>query len=267
MAVNIPLAIEYVKQISDSLALARLEFLLTETPPSNDVIHQFESNQRLDGGWSPFWISNYSSVDATCFRLAKAHQLGLNTAVSSIAKAVDFLLNRQQLDGKWEEEPSVAKVAPPWASPGDLASQLYLTANCGYWIALLSPIQPSKDKATNFLLKHLGEHGRFPSYLHTHWLTAGLCYATGNRHHAEKIISYLENKQNEFSANNLTWLTVCLLAAKMPAHHPFLQRAINRLAQLQKPDGRWQSDDQMEEDVHVTLEALRALKLSGYFFN
>ena len=49
-----------------------------------------------------------------------------------IRGAVAFLATRQQPDDSLEEQPELASLAPPWAAPGDVAAEIYLTANAGY---------------------------------------------------------------------------------------------------------------------------------------
>ena len=57
---------------------------------------------------------------------------------------------------------------------------------------------------------------------------------------------------------------MALHRAGVPAAHPLLQRATPALAAAQQPDGRWVSEDGPKFDLHVTLEAIRALRLCGW---
>jgi len=107
------LAIAFVAHHGDPIEQARLRYLLSREHPAQETVAHLLSGQRPDGGWAPFWASDYSSLDATCFRLAQAEQLGLSAAEPAIACAVAFLARRQRADGSWEEDNSVASAAPP----------------------------------------------------------------------------------------------------------------------------------------------------------
>lgn len=118
-----------------------------------------------------FWAQDASSVDATCFRLGQCEQLGLTTN-EMIRGAVAFLAIRQQPDGSLDEQPELASAAPPWAAPGNVAAQIYRTANAGYWIRHYQPSNPALPRIQQVLTSHMDPHGRVPSFLPAHWLTA-----------------------------------------------------------------------------------------------
>ncbi|MDP9374612.1 MAG: squalene--hopene cyclase, partial [Chloroflexota bacterium] len=113
------LAVEFVGRHGDDVERARLRHLLAGASPPPAVVAALLAGQRADGGWPPFWAPDYSSLDATCFRLARAEALGLTTTEPALAGAVRFLADRQRADGGWEEDAAVREVAPPWAAPGD----------------------------------------------------------------------------------------------------------------------------------------------------
>ncbi len=70
-------ALAFVRANGDPIEQARLHSLLTQECPTSVVMQQVFTGQREDGGWSPFWAPDDSSLDATCFRLAQAEQLGI----------------------------------------------------------------------------------------------------------------------------------------------------------------------------------------------
>jgi len=260
---NLSLATQYIQSNASSLELARLRFILEGQPASAAVIAEFQASQRPDGGWSPFWAPDYSSLDATCFHLAQAQQLGIPFDTHVIAAALRCLAQRQKADGSWEEDPSIAALAPPWAKPGDLAATLYLTGNCASWLAASPEYAAESSRAAAFLAAHQEENGRLPSFLHTHWLAAGAWLRLGLTQPAMLALGYLQERFDDLSASHLAWLITTLLPAGLPSDHALVVRSLAKLADLQQLDGRWQSEDGADLDVNATLEALFAFKLCG----
>jgi len=258
---NLGLAIQYSLDNGNHIEQARLNYLLHGQSPSPAIVAEFSSTQNQDGSWSPFWATGYSSLDATCFHLAQAHQLGISMNEPVLSRALTFLTSNQDPDGSWEEDQSVVDIVPPWAKPGDLSAKLYITANCGYWLVVSQTHLETACKTGFYLKEHLEENGQLPSFAQTHWLSAGIWHALGMAGQIEKVMRYLMNRLDDFSANNLTWMITALRVVKIPADQPLILEALSRLESLQQVDGYWQSDDGPEYDVHTTLEALFALKL------
>jgi hypothetical protein len=259
--VNSMLAIQYIQKNGSPIEQARLNYLLHDQPASQEIIADFCASQNRDGSWSPFWSPDYSSLDATCFHFAQAQQLGIDINEPALTTAVAFIAERQKRDGSWEEEKSVAEIAPPWAKPGDQSALLYLTANCGYWLLRSQTYREKVRLAGSFLAQHLDETGQFASFLQTHWLAVAIWQKTGMEKQSQHTMRSLRFKLDQFSANNLTWMITALRSVDIPANQPLITEAIVRLASLQQMNGRWQSDDGSEYDVHTTLEALFAHKL------
>jgi hypothetical protein len=255
---NLQSALAYLYGRTNPAEQARLDYLLHNTPPAPAAVEQLLNGQRPDGGWSPFWAADYSSIDATCYRLAQADQMGLSPSQPALGRALAFLAYRQHADGSWQEEAAVADQAPPWAKPGNDAATLYLTANSGFWLAVLAG---SKDgpQAADYLQTYLDTEGRLPSFLHTHWLAAALWHNVGRHDTAECVLTYLSGQLAQLTPANLAWLILSLRRAGLPTDHPLLSAAATLLAQQQQPDGHWPADDGPAWDVHTTLEALRAL--------
>ena len=257
-------AMAYVNERGTAVERARLRYLLHGESAPADVREQFERGQRGDGGWSPPWAADYSSVDATCFQLAQADQLGLDRRSSLFIDAVRFLAERQRADGYWEEEADVADAAPLWATPGETAARLYLTANCGFWTAVTGLVPKAARDAAAYLSYHLREDGELPSFLQTHWLAAALWQQRGLVDEAAKSLGYLAGQAGDLSAGNLAWMFVALREGGVPAADAAIVAALDRLLALRDPAGHWPSDEGIENSVHVTIESLKAPQLFGH---
>ncbi|MBV9279673.1 MAG: terpene cyclase/mutase family protein [Chloroflexi bacterium] len=253
-------AYTFVREGGTDIERARLDYLLTGGRPPETIVVALFASQRGDGSWAPFWATDYSSLDATCYRLAQAEQLGLADAEPA-RRGLRFLAARQGSDVSWEEARSVRNVAPPWARPGDVAAQIYLTANCGYSLALGGRFSEAVGPAARFLADHLRNDGALPTFPHAHWLAAGLWYRVGGREAARCVMTHLAALLPGLPPSNLGWLVSALHRAGVPMDDRLLTRAAERLVQEQQPDGRWVSEDGPGRDVHATLEALRALRL------
>jgi hypothetical protein len=261
---NYELATQFIRAHGTPLELARLSVLEGGTA-STEVLVEFQASQRKDGGFPPFWAPDYSSLDAACFRLAQAQQLGIPMEAPVVAAVMRFLAGRQKADGSWEEEASNAAKAPPWATPGDLAATLYLTANCASWLAASAEVVSAPKRAAAFLSEHQEPSGRLPSFLHTHWLAAATWLRLGMELPAEFALEYLGSRFDDLSASHQAWLVTSLLTAGLDRYHPLISRSLAKLEVLHQPDGRWQSDDGPNFDVNTTLEALHAFRLCGVY--
>lgn len=259
MSIDLDQARAFVLAHGDAVEQARLQYIWSGEPVPGAMVDALLVGQRADGGWSPFWAPDYSGLDATCFRLAQADQMGIPATDPRIQQAIRFLAHRQHADGSWEEDESVRDLAPPWAVPGDPVAHLYLTANCGFWLAVAASAPADAALAAACLQEHLGKDGHLPGFLHAHWLAAGLWIAVGEQEAADRALAYLATRLNyDTPASNLSWLLTTLDRAGLPSDHPLITQAIELLILCQFTDGHWNSEDGPEQDVHVTLEAIRA---------
>ena len=253
-------AIDFVRSYGTALERARLNRLMGSCDGIPEAVEELENCQRADGGWASFWAQDASSVDATCFRLAQCEQLGLTTN-AMIRGAIAFLATRQQPDGSLEEQPELASLAPPWAAPWDVAAEIYLTANAGYWIRHYQPSNPALPRIHQFLTSHMGPDGQVPSFLPAHWLTAGLLYGLGDKLSAQQIMEGLRARLSELEASNFAWLINALCVMGVAPNSPLIADSLRRLEALQQDDGRWLGEKGEGQDVHTTLETLRAMSL------
>lgn len=271
MRIDFDRAVAYIREHGNEFDNIRLDELIGDgasTSPEQE--QRFFSGQRADGGWPPFWAPEYSSLDATCFRLAQGEGLLVNLFTPSLVnyppvRAIAFLRSRQQPDGSWEEDESVRDLAPPWAVPGELAPRLYLTANCGWWLAnatLTSFVSYDKaaQRAGAYLEQHLAQDGALPSLLHAHWLAAGLWIRLGHNDLADRTLDYLATRiDDSVPAGALAWMLTTLAGLGISPEHPLASRTVEQLTVQQRADGSWASEDGPERDPYVTVEALRGL--------
>jgi prenyltransferase beta subunit len=252
-------AIAFVKAHGNELEQLRLRLLLGEQVERSRAVDLIAQTQRADGGWAPLWV-DASALDSTCFRLAQLEQLDVTGNDNVVRQALQFISQKQRHDGSWEEDERWAEVAPPWCRPGDLSAKLYLTSNCAYWLTFFNSAPKSVRRAIDWLAAHVNFDGQMPSFLHAHWLTAGVLYSTEHQATAEKMLSYLQIRLHDLSPSNLAWLVNSLRGVGVSDTHPLIEQSRVLLISKQQPDGRWPSDDGPHQDVHTTLEAIRALR-------
>ena len=256
---DIQSAIQFVRNHGNKVEQARLNVLLQADNLVQEAVQELKGTQREDGSWSSFWAPDASSLDATCYRLAQTEQLEIKEA-GFIDQAISFIIGRQNQDGAFEEAAELAPVAPPWAMPGDDSAKIYLTANAGYWIRYYRSSAPCVSQIQVFLVSQLNHEGYLPTFLHANWLAAGLLYSLGDHKHAESIMNYLLAKLPELEASNLAWLINSLCVMDVSPEHQLISSAKNKLEQSQKEDGHWASEDGEWQDVHTTLECIRAIQ-------
>lgn len=260
-------AVAFVHEHGNEFDKARLDLLLGEGSLLSDEQEQrFFAGQRGDGGWAPFWAPDYSSLDATCFRVAQCEGLQITIMNQSLTRAVAFLRSRQRQDGSWEEDEVVHELAPPWARPGELAPRLYLTANCCWLLedTALSGTFVTTDEAVQragaYLERHLTEDGSLPSFLHAHWLATGFWIRLGRDDLAYRVLDYLATQiSDEVPASSLAWMLTTLGGLGIAPDHPLAQKATSLLMSQQRADGSWASEDGPDRDSYVTVEVLRGL--------
>jgi hypothetical protein len=226
--------------------------------------------QSAAGGWPAFWAADLPSVDATCFRLAELDDLGALDRPPARA-AVAWLLSRQRPDGTWQEDPALADLAPPWATPGDPEATLYLTANTGFWLVVAGPAADAPPaeanhhaeviaRATQAFRASLSPTGAWPSFLVTGWLGAALLYKCGWFYEASQIQSILTRRLPQMTPADACWLAAAFRRVGVPPTDDVMVAARRRLTDTQRSDGGWTSDDGEVFDVHTTLAGIRGMR-------
>ncbi len=267
MPVDVDLSVAFIQAHGTEFDRVRLDLLLENGPLlSPEQQQRFFAGQRDDGGWPAFWAPDYSSVDATCYRFAQAESMWMGFAGPNMVRAAAFLRSRQGQDGSWEEDGAVHELAPPWARPGELAPRLYLTANCGWWLAnatlrgIFVSTDPTAQRAGTYLAQHVREDGSLPSFLHAHWLAGGLWMRLGRADLAARVLDYLATRMNDdVPSSSLAWILTTLAGLGVSPDHPLIQRVTTLLLSQQRADGSWASEDGPDRDPYATVEALRGL--------
>lgn len=267
MPYDVHRAAAFVTEHGNEFDRARLELLLENGPLlSPEQRERFFAGQRDDGGWPAFWASDYSSIDATGYRFAQTESMWISSSGPAMMRAAAFLRSRQREDGSWEEDEAIRELAPTWAKPGELAPRLYLTANCGWWLANATlrgtfvSADVAAQRAGTYLEQHLAEDGSLPSFLHAHWLAGGLWIRLGRNDLAYRVLDYLATCiDNDVPASSLAWILTTLAGLGISPDQPLIQKVTTLLPLQQRADGSWASEDGPDRDAYATVEALRGL--------
>ena len=267
MSVNELAAIAFVRSAGNAVELARLRYALEGSVPPPEVRTQALADQREDGGWSPFWAPDYSSLDATCFRLAQAEQLGLTPADAAIQRALAFLARRQRQDGSWEEDAQMAEQAPPWVAPGALAACLYLSANCGYLLAIWGDGADGAEgadharRAADYLHGYQEPDGSLPGSHTPSGCPAACGIAWDAKRTPRAPFARWRSNLADMPASSLASLFPHCCWLRDPQTTYSSSKPLDASRHCKSPDGRWSSEDGPTQDVHTTVEALRVLTL------
>ncbi|WP_329111069.1 terpene cyclase/mutase family protein [Micromonospora sp. NBC_01699] len=267
-------AIGFVVAHGDAVDRARLSRLRTGAPPPPEVLGDVEMGAAPDGGWPALWGGEIASVDATCFRLAELDDLGALDRPAA-RKALDWLAGRQGPDGTWEEHESLAREAPDWAKPGDPEAELFLTANAGFWLTVAGldaraagPLDHrvggvyagSVHAAAKAIAGRLRPDGTWPSFLAAGWLSAAVLHRQELFYESARIQGVLVDRLPAMSPADVAWMASALVRVGVNPQDWLLVAARRRLAETQRSDGGWPSEDGDTFDVHTTLLVIRAVR-------
>ncbi len=272
--VDLDAAIGFVVAHGDAVDRARLSRLRTGAPVPSDVLDAAESGPAPGGGWPAVLDGEVASIDATCFRLAELDDLGA-LGRPAARHALDWLAARQLPDGGWDEDPSLAGLAPEWATPGDPEARLYQTANAGFWLTVAGldaraagPLDHRVggayagvvQAAAQALVAQLAPDGSWPSFLPAGWLAAAVLHRQQMYYESARIQAVLADRIPRMSPADVAWLAATLRRVDVGEEQWLLVSARRRLAETQRSDGGWDSDDGHQFDVHTTLRAIRACR-------
>jgi hypothetical protein len=259
VVVDLDAAIGFVVAKGDPVDRARLSYLRTGNPPSDELLQGCEAGQTLVGGWPAFYSGRTPSIDATCFRLALLDDLGALSRHPA-RRALHWLASRQRPEGTWQEDETLAADAPPWAQPGDPEATLYLTANAAFWLAVSGDYPDNAQRAAEVIRDSLNPDGSWPSYLVTGWLGAALLHRQQMFYDSARMQAVLTDRMPGLSAGDAAWLAASLRRLGVSPDDWTLTAARRRLAATQRSDGGWTSDDGELFDINITLQAIRACR-------
>ncbi|MGA5301187.1 prenyltransferase/squalene oxidase repeat-containing protein [Nucisporomicrobium flavum] len=267
--VDMDAAIGYVIAHGDPVERARLSYLRTSTEPPPGVLDRIESGQTPEGGWPASGDSPVPSIDATCFRLSELDDLG-GLRGPQVDRALAWLAGVQRSDGTWQEDESLAPEAPPWAVPGDPEATLYLTAVAGFWMTVADfEAHPHHDAppryattlaaAARHVVAQLRPDGSWPSFLAAGWHAAGLLHEQQFFYESARIQLVLGDRVADMSPADVANMAAALRRVNL-GDDWLVQAARKRLAETQRTDGGWDSDEGPIFDVNTTLTAIRACR-------
>ncbi|NYH43530.1 hypothetical protein HNR22_003257 [Micromonospora jinlongensis] len=272
--VDLEAAIGFVVAHGDAVERARLSWLRNGTAVPPEMLETAEVGQSPDGGWPATWGGAMASIDATCFRLAELDDLGA-LGRPAARRALDWLAARQQADGSWDEDASLADSAPEWARPGDPEAGFLQSANAGFWLTVAGldarasgPLDHRVggayagvvQAAAHSLAARLRPDGSWPSYLAAGWLSAAVLHRQEMFQESARIQVVLAERMPKMSPGDVAWLASTLRRAGIDPQDWIMVRALRRLTETQRSDGGWESDGGHQFDVHATLSAIRAAR-------
>jgi hypothetical protein len=256
---NLEKAVHYIQSRGSEEVQARLHYILTGERPSASQIQMFFQNQMPNGGFPDVIVDEYASIGSTCHELASAEQMGLDADEPVAARMLQFLLDRQQPDGRFGEDEAMAEYASEWDMPGSLQAELNLTATAGFWLALFGQRQAAW-RAAHFLLHHLDiVNGELETFEFGRWLAGALWWQFGLTGSAETVFETLREDVRKMNNSSRAQLLSELLLAGVPRDHWLVQAAAARLETMQEEDGSYYAYANIDE--YTTLEVVRGLLL------
>jgi prenyltransferase beta subunit len=260
-------AIRFVEENGAELEKYRLNYLLGKERDDEIPLRYLRELQNDDGGF-PYEDEKGkpSSVNSTSVNLSLIIELGL-TESDVCRKTLGYLLSVQGEDGSWDENQAITKYNPPfWNMPGDLKTRMWLTATIiNHLIKLGYRESEAVRRATQFLLKHRDEEGKFAGFLHSTWISVGVFGQLEgiDSEVVNKALKVIERNMSrmEDGASDFVWCLECFYVAGILRDVPIVIRCIDRVTELQREDGAWASTDGEKYAVSNTVNALRVLKM------
>lgn len=257
-------AISFIERNGDRIERARIESVVCGEPPSAEVFKQLGKLQKPDGSFA-YWCPQVSNLCDTAYVLRWIDELGCFRH-GMAARACEFLLDRQQADGGWDEVEEVGRYSPSeWMIPGRIATRTWLTGFCAHVLIRSGRAEaPGTRCPTDSLLSQCDETRRIEGYLRATWISLPmLALHPGPRSEANcnGLTVVEESYSDDWAGAQIAWLLRCLKDADVPLEHRLAGRAIADLESKQRSDGSWEPEPGEGEGlaVNATVSALGSL--------
>ncbi len=209
-----------------------------------------------------------SSINDTHTALSWLEDLGLLDAVVG-RRAVAYLLAVRDGAGLWDEDDLLLSYeAPPWATPDDEKTIVYLTAHSAYWLGRAGKRDhPAFVQAAAFLASRQDEAGKIYGFLHSSWLAASVFAMAGGAYAkaTARALAFLASRPvAAWADSQLAWALSCLGAAGVSRDDGFVSAALAELDRRQRPDGGWMSEDGPAFAVNAVIDAVKAWGRFGF---
>jgi hypothetical protein len=258
-------AIKFVQSKGKLIEKARLDAILWNKPPQEEVLEHLAKFQKPNGGFC-YWIKEFSNICDTIYVLFWCDDLKLYHGLV-VDSACKFLLDRQKKDGGWDEINEVQKFNPPeWMMPGRVETRVWLTAYCAHILIRFGYAEAEGTYCpTDFLVENSDESGRLKGYFRATWLALPMFsfYPGVESEPFQKAISIVDsNYSPDWEGSYIAWLLRCLRDSNLKIDNPLVKRCLTDLEEKQRKDGSWQPENGEGEEhaVNATIEALRAFK-------
>ncbi|MFX1602682.1 MAG: prenyltransferase/squalene oxidase repeat-containing protein [Promethearchaeota archaeon] len=266
--VDVKHAASFVRRVGDTVQQARLECILQQKRPPRSVLSAIEDMRNSDGGFA-FWDEEISSIASTLNILGWVDDLSVKKG-ALVDKTFEFLLDHQQEDGGWDELKAVRNLkAPPFMTPGETDTRVWLTACCAHWFVRFGRAEPpgAKGCPVRFLEQHIQPSGLLSGYLRATWdalVIFGYHPGVDSQLFANTVKAIEDSFAPEaWDGSVIAWLLRALRDSGLKSDHQLVSRSLDALEKNQLVDGSWGSEDGDEYSVWATVDALRVLKDFG----
>lgn len=178
-----------------------------------------------------------------------------------VKRTTAFLIKHQDSDGSWYElKEKLEKSPQAWLNPDIMDNRLWFTISATVFLMACGfESHPAIKKASDYLSRWWDKHGKFRVTWYPYW--AGIAFFANTRGTSSEAFStchsYTMKKLNQYNAFHLGWILNMCKLANLSASDPLVKASSDRLEQLQKPEGAWNS---RYGDSYSTLFALNLLR-------